>query len=145
MKVLFDTNVVLDHLLEREPFVDAAEQLLSLVDTGRIDGVVCSTTATTIHYLASKAVGAQAAMAYLRKLLAIFDVACVDREVLLGALDAGFSDFEDAVLHQAACDIGAAAIVTRNGKDFVRSTLPVFDPIELLAAVYAEPAQGRHS
>jgi predicted nucleic acid-binding protein len=140
VKVLFDTNVVLDHLLEREPFVDAAEQLLSLVDSGRIDGVICSTTATTIHYLASKAVGAPTAMEYLRKLLAIFDVACVDREVLLGALDAGFSDFEDAVLHEAACNIGAAAIVTRNGEDFVKSSLPVFDPVELLAAVYANPA-----
>jgi predicted nucleic acid-binding protein len=140
VKVLFDTNVVLDHLLGREPFVDAAEQLLSLVDAGRIDGVICSTTATTIHYLASKAVGAQAAMEYLRKLLTIFDVACVDREVLLGSLDAGFSDFEDSVLHEAACKIGAAAIVTRDSKGFAKSTLPVFDPAELLAAVYADQA-----
>ncbi len=140
MKVLFDTNVVLDHLLERKPFVDAAEQLLSLVDSGRIDGVICSTTATTIHYLASKGVGEPAAMEYLRKLLAIFDVACVDRGVLLGALDSGFSDFEDAVLHEAACRAGAAAIVTRDGKDFVRSTLPVFDPVELLAAVNVDSA-----
>jgi predicted nucleic acid-binding protein len=139
VKVLFDTNVVLDHLLAREPYVDTAEQLLSLVDAGRIDGVICSTTATTIHYLASKAVGATAAIDYLRKLLAIFDVACFDREVLQGALDLGFSDFEDAVLHEAACKAGAAAIVTRSGKDFVRSTLPVFDPAELLAAVNAEP------
>ena len=140
MKVLFDTNVVLDHLLGREPFVSNAEQLLNLVDTGRIDGIICSTTATTIHYLASKAVGAPAAMEYLRQLLAIFDVATVDRDVLKGALDLGFSDFEDAVLHEAACKAGAVAIVTRNGKDFTRSALPVFDPAELLAAVYADPA-----
>ena len=51
MRVLFDTNVVLDHLLEREPHADAAERLLGLVDTGRLEGVICSTTATTIHYL----------------------------------------------------------------------------------------------
>ena len=140
MKVLFDTNVVLDHLLGREPFVSNAEQLLNLVDTGRIDGIICSTTATTIHYLASKAVGAPAAMEYLRQLLSIFDVATVDRDVLKGALDLGFSDFEDAVLHEAACKAGAVAIVTRNGRDFTRSALPVFDPAELLAAVYADPA-----
>lgn len=140
MKVLFDTNVVLDHLLGREPFVSNAEQLLNLVDTGRIDGLICSTTATTIHYLASKAVGAPAAMEYLRQLLAIFDVATVDRDVLKGAHDLGFSEFEDAVLHEAACKAGAIAIVTRNGKDFTRSALPVFDPAELLAAVYADPA-----
>jgi predicted nucleic acid-binding protein len=139
VKVLFDTNVVLDHLLEREPHADNAERLLSLVDAGKVDGVICSTTATTIHYLASKAVGRSAAMDYIRKLLAIFDVACVDREVLLGALDLGFPDFEDAVLHEAACRVGAAAIVTRNGKGFARSALPVFDPAELVAAVRADP------
>jgi len=139
VKVLFDTNVVLDHLLERGPHADNAERLLNLVDTGRIEGVICATTATTISYLASKAVGTSAAMDYLRKLLAILDVACVDRGVLQGALDLGFSDFEDAVLHEAACKIGAAAIVTRNGKDFSRSALPVFDPAEFLAAVQADP------
>jgi len=140
VKVLFDTNVVLDQLLGREPFVDAAEQLLSLVDSGRIEGVICSTTATTIHYLACKVVGTSVALDYLRKLLEIFDVACVDRDVLRVALDAGFSDYEDAVLHEAACRAGAAAIVTRDGKDFAKSKLPVFDPTELLAAVHANPA-----
>ena len=139
MKVLFDTNVVLDHLLGREPFVDDAERLISLVDAGRIDGVICSTTATTIHYLASKAVGSSAALDYLRTLLVIFDVACVDREVLQGALDAGFSDFEDAALYEAARRVGASAIVTRNGADFAKSALPVFDPPELLAAMQSGP------
>ena len=139
MRVLFDTNVVLDHLLEREPHADAAERLLGLVDTGRLEGVICSTTATTIHYLAAKAVGRAAALGYLRELLAIFDVASVDREVLRAALDLGFPDFEDAVLHEAARDAGAAAIVTRNGRDFARSVIPVFSPTELLAAVYADP------
>jgi predicted nucleic acid-binding protein len=140
VKVLFDTNVILDHLLEREPHVDVAERLLSLVDTGEIEGIICATTATTIHYLASKTVGAAAAADHLRALLAIFNVACVDREVLRGALDTGFSDYEDAVLHEAARAAGAAAIVTRNGKDFSRSSLPVFDPTELLAAVQAGAA-----
>jgi hypothetical protein len=59
---------------------------------------------------------------------------------LRSALDAGFADFEDAVVHEAARQAGAAAIVTRNGKDFVRSELPVFSPAELLAAMRAESA-----
>jgi predicted nucleic acid-binding protein len=138
VRVLFDINVVLDHLLAREPHADAAEQLLNLVDTGSLEGVICSTTATTIHYLTSEAVGKGAAIDYLRQLLAIFDVACVDRQVLLGALDLGFSDFEDAVVHEAARRVGATAIVTRDTKGFARATMPVFDPAELLAAVYAD-------
>jgi predicted nucleic acid-binding protein len=137
--VLFDTNVVLDHLLEREPFVEAAERLLSLADTGDVDGLLCATTVTTIHYLASKTVGAPEAAAYVRELLAILDVAPVDRDVLRAAWDAGFSDYEDAVLYEAARAAGASAIVTRNGKDFTRSTLPVFTPVELLAALQADP------
>jgi predicted nucleic acid-binding protein len=138
VKVLFDTNVVLDQLLEREPHVGPAEQLMSLVDAGRLEGLICSTTATTIHYLASKAVGSAAAKDYIRTLLSIFDVACVDHEVLRGALDLGFPDFEDAVIHEAARQAGAAAIVTRDGSGFARSELPVFSPAELLAALRAE-------
>lgn len=137
MKVLFDTNVVLDVLLDREPYAEVAAQLLSLVDTGRLDGVLCATTVTTIHYLASRAVGERAAKRHVGELLAIFDVAGVDRPVILSALSLGFGDFEDAVLHEAAIAVGATAIVTRNGKDFADATLPVFDPPELLAAVEA--------
>ena len=137
MKVLFDTNVVLDVLLDRAPHAEVAVQLLSLVDTGRLEGVVCATTLTTIHYLASRAVGDVAAKRYVGELLALFDVACVDRPVLLSALGLDFADFEDAVLHESALAVGATAIVTRNGRDFANATLPVFDPSELLAAVLA--------
>jgi len=137
VRVLFDTNVVLDHLLGREPFVDPAERLLSLVDAGVIEGVLCSTTVTTIHYLAGKAVGPSMASEYIRELLEIFSIARVDREILRAALDAGFSDYEDAVLYGAARAAGARAIVTRNCKDFTRSTLPVFTPELLLAALHA--------
>ena len=137
--MLFDTNVVLDHLLGREPFVDPAERLLSLVDAGEIEGLLCSTTVTTIHYLAAKAVGPSMASEYIRELLEIFSIACVDREILRAPLDADFSDYEDAVLFRAARAAGANAIVTRNCKDFTRSTLPVFTPELLLAALHADP------
>lgn len=137
MKVLFDTDVVLDVLLDRAPHAEVAAQLLSLVDTGRLEGVVCATTVTTIHYLASRAVGDVAAKRYVGELMALFDVACVDRPVLLSALGLDSSDFEDAVLHESALAVGATAIVTRNGRDFSNATLPVFDPPELLAAVLA--------
>jgi len=99
----------------------------------------CSTTVTTIHYLAGKAVGPSMATDYIRELLEIFSIACVDREILRAALDAGFSDYEDAVLFRAAGAAGANAIVTRNCKDFTRSTLPVFTHELLLAALHADP------
>lgn len=140
MRVLFDTNVVLDVLLEREPHAHAAAQLLSLVDAGHLDGYLCATTVTTVHYLAAKALGAKRAAPLVATLLDVFAIAPVDREVVAGALDLGFADFEDAVIHEAAMLAEVSAIVTRNRNDFRGSKVSVFDPTEMLAAVFAAGA-----
>lgn len=137
MRVFFDTNVLLDVLLDREPHAETATALFSLVDRGRIDGVLCATTVTTIHYLASRFAGVECTRRHVREMLTLFDVACVDRASLHVALDLDFAEFEDAVLHESARAAGASAIVTRNGRDFAGATLPVFEPMGLLAAVLA--------
>jgi predicted nucleic acid-binding protein len=137
VKVLFDTNVVLDVLLEREPHVGVAAKLFALVDKGRLEASICATTATTIYYIAAKSFGRRRAHTQVHELLSLFDVAAVDREVLDHALDLDFADFEDAVAHEAARASGMSAIVTRDGGDFVNASLPVFDPHELLAAIAA--------
>ena len=137
MKVLFDTNVVLDVLLAREPHAGVTAQLFALVERDEMQGCVCATTVTTIHYLAVRALGAKVAQKHLRQLLSLFGVAPVTGEVVTSALDLGFPDFEDAVVHEAARACGAAAIVTRNAKDFAKASLPILSPVELLAAVAA--------
>lgn len=135
MKLLLDTNVVLDLLMDRMPFADAAVELFSRVEDGTITGYLCGSTITTVHYLASKAVGAAKAQEEIGKLLHLFEVAPVNRQVLEAALSAGFSDFEDAVIHEAACHVGAEAIVTRNAKDFKRSRIPVYSSDEMAKIV----------
>jgi predicted nucleic acid-binding protein len=140
--VLFDTNVVLDVLLEREPHAGPAAQLLSLVDGGHLEGFMCVTTVTTVHYLASEARGAKRAVSLVATLLDVVQVAPVDREVVSKALELRFADFEDAVVHEAAALVGATAIVTRNGRDFHGATIAVFDPTEMLAAVRASGELG---
>lgn len=137
MNVLFDTNVVLDVLLEREPHIDAASKLFALVDNGCIRGSICTTTATTIYYIAAKSFSSRRARDQIHGLLGLFEVAPVGRDVLDGALDIDFSDYEDAVVHEAARAAGATAIVTRNRDDFANSAIPALDPHELLAAIAA--------
>ena len=137
MNVLFDTNVILDVLLEREPHVEAASRLFALVDNGRIRGCICATTATTIYYIAAKSFGGRRARDQIHGLLGLFEVAPVDRPVLDGALDLDFSDYEDAVVHEAARAVGATAIVTRDRDDFAHSAIPVLAPAELLATIVA--------
>ena len=137
MRILFDTNVVLDVLLARAPHAAAAAALFTRVERGELQGVLCATTVTTIHYLAAKAVGRDLAARHVVTLLDLFDVASVTRAVLTTALDAGFADYEDAVLHEAAVHAGATGIVTRNLRDFERATLPIYGPSELLQVLNA--------
>jgi predicted nucleic acid-binding protein len=126
---------VLDVLLDREPFAEPAADLLSRAEAGEIAGCLCATTITTIHYLASKVVGDKESLLAVRKLLSIFEVAPVNRPVLEAALDSRLADFEDAVLYEAARQVSAQAIVTRDPADFKKSALPVYSPRELLQAL----------
>ena len=134
MRILFDTDVILDVLLARPPHAIASSQLLNLADQEKIEGLVCATTVTTVYYLASKSVGRRRALKAIRELLGIFDVAMVDKPVLDSALRSAINDFEDAVVHESARSAGATGIVTRNIKDFRRATLTIFSPQELLNA-----------
>jgi predicted nucleic acid-binding protein len=135
MKILFDTNVILDVLLDRQPFSEDATSLMSAVELGILQGYICATTLTTIHYIASKTIGEQAARQALSQLLKLFEVAPVTRVILSNALDSSFTDFEDAVLDQSALHVGALGIVTRNFKDFQGTMLAVYSPAALLASI----------
>ena len=135
MRALVDTNVVLDVLLAREGHVQPAARLLARVDDGTVEGVLCATTLTTVHYLAAKSVGRERAGQLVQTLLVLFDVAPVDAAVLARAVDRGEPDFEDAVITEAALAAGARVIVTRDAAGFRGAPLPCVTPEEFLATV----------
>ncbi len=133
MKILLDTNVVLDVLLDRKPFADQACAVFERIEVGEMSGLLCATTLTTVQYLSAKTVGRVAAVQHIRDLLTLFDIAPVNRAVLERALARPMTDFEDAVLAEAAALAGAQAIVTRNVRDFKACDLPVYTPAQWLA------------
>jgi predicted nucleic acid-binding protein len=135
MKVLFDTNVILDVFLQREPFFDDSSKVLGFAEQDKIEGWVCGTTVTTIHYLLAKALTRKKAEEHLRELLKIFHVSSVNRVVLENALTGTFKDYEDGVIYHSALHANLEAIFTRNQKDFKESNLPVYSPEEFLKAV----------
>ena len=137
MRLLFDTNVVLDVLLDRQPHAMAAAALFALVEQDVIEGLLGSTTVTTIYYLAERHAGSATAREHVATLLSLFEVVEVSRSTLLEALKAGFPDFEDAVLHQAGLGAQIDGIVTRDREGFERSELTIYSPQELLAALLA--------
>lgn len=139
MRVLFDTNVVLDVLLERAPHASVATLLFEHVARRNLEGLLGATTVTTIHYLAAKAVGTKMARRHLQTLLSLFEVAPVSRAVLTDALALGWSDFEDAVLLEAARNARADGLVTRDPAGFKSSRLRVYAPDELLSLLSVAP------
>jgi len=135
--VIIDTNVVLDVLLAREPFAGTGAEVFALVEQSSIEAALCATTVTTVDYLLTQSLPRNEARRALQALLGLFEVAPVNRAVLEGALRSRIEDFEDAVLEQAGLLAGAEAIITRNTKDFRRSSIKALDPIELLRAIEA--------
>jgi len=134
MKILIDTNIVLDYLLDRMPFSKAAEWIFSQTEYGQFDTFIGGTTVTTVHYLITKALGAKMSYSYIEKLLRLFQIAPITHTVLASALDLKFPDFEDAVLHEAAIHVGAEAIITRDMKGFHRAKIPVYSSDEFVSA-----------
>ncbi|RMH58745.1 MAG: PIN domain-containing protein [Bacteroidetes bacterium] len=135
MRILFDTNVLLDALLARAPHQQGAVRLLDAVETGRLEGCLAATTLTTLAYFLERAYGPTQTRDDLAHLLRRFEVLPVTRQTIEAALGAGWKDFEDAVLHEAARLAGADGLVTRNAPDFRAATLSVYTPAELLAAL----------
>lgn len=135
MKVLFDTNVILDVFLERTPFFDASSKTVALAEQGKIDGWLCGTTVTTIYYLLAKALSRKDAENYVGEILKIFHIAAITNTVLKGAIESDFTDYEDAVIHQSALHSNLDAILTSNQRDYRKSDLPVYSPVEFLNVI----------
>lgn len=133
MKLLLDINVLLDVVLDREPWAESAAQLLSAVEAGRVEGYVAGHTFTTIHYVVSQARNRKVAASAVADLLRIVDVVPITRDDLKQAVALPMSDFENAVQAAAALKVGADYLVTRNEKDFRSATIAVADPPTVLA------------
>ena len=127
MKRLFlDTNIVIDFLLERQEWLNDAVAILSLADAGKIEVYCSALTLATASFFMEKAKMPQD---LLRRKLSGFCEICqlspIDENVVRLSLSSKFKDFEDALQYHSALTVNTEVIITRNGKDFTYSTLPV--------------------
>lgn len=132
-RLLVDANVALDVLTKREPHYASAATVWALAEQGKVDGLLAAHTVTTLHYLVAKYLDRQQANLTITKLLQVFAVAAVNRDVLLKALALNWPDFEDAVQMAAAFSAQVDYLVTRNPKDFKDELVRVVQPGDLLA------------
>jgi predicted nucleic acid-binding protein len=144
MRVLLDTNVLLDSILQRPPWHLEADAVVQASALGQVGCAAITLSLATVFYVARKAVGAATARAAVRRCLGSFAVLPIDRRTLLDADAMAGSDFEDNILIAAASIASADAIITRNVADFSHSPIPVWEPAELLRKLRAgsSPASG---
>lgn len=134
-RVLFDSDVLLDILARRQPFIVASARALNTVMQNQVQGYVSGHAVTNIFYILRRQVGNEVARELLAKLLQHLQVASVTDEVIRQALNSSIKDFEDAVTSAAALTAGLEIIVTRNTPDFVVSLVPAMLPDEFLTTL----------
>ena len=135
MRVLFDTNVVIDAAVPARPNHDIALRLLSEVDRGRISGVVAPTSLATCWYVATAHHEVDPRPLF-ETVDSIFDLALMNRAALREALKAPReTDFEDLYLAAAGQEAGAQIVVTRNEEDFAGGPLPPYRPETLVSMI----------
>ena len=132
MRVLVDTNIILDALLEREPFFRDAKALLKAIENHQIQGYITATTLTDIFYIARKNKGIERAREDICDLLALMQICAVDRSILEAAISSNLSEFEDAVQLACAVSNNLNAIATRDAQGFVDVSMQILSAGELL-------------
>jgi predicted nucleic acid-binding protein len=125
VRVLIDTNIALDFLLQREPFFQDANRLFQAINDEDIVGYVTATTVTDIFYIARRhAQSIELARQAVSEILTTMSICLVDQAVLELAFNSGLDDFEDAVQIFSASAQGLEAIVTRDAQGFLSSPIP---------------------
>lgn len=133
IQVLFDLNIILDVLQEREGFYDFSARLLALAEIGRIQGWLAAHSVNTLFYLIAKGRSHEQPRVTLTSLLQFLKVAPVDHHTIEQALNLPHRGFEDAVQMMAALQSRVDYLLTRNVKDYQPAPLEVTQPVELLA------------
>lgn len=128
-KILIDTDVILDVLLDRLPFSVHSTQILILCETGKIRGFITPVIGSNLYYLFRQKAEHKEVIKKMNQLLSFVDVIPMNKHIFTLALNSEFKDFEDALQNYAAeTSKSVEFILTRNIKDYSRSSLVVLTP-----------------
>jgi len=132
MKVLLDLNIVMDVLLNRQPWAADSSAVWNAHQSGEFDGYLAATEITNLHYIVRKLAGESTARSAINVCLNGFAIVPVDQPILLAAEALAGKDFEDDVCIACAVAVSAVWIVTRDASGFTQSAVPAISPADLL-------------
>ena len=137
MRVLLDTNVVLDLLLDREPFSELAQAIFLNEESKQVEGFLSPKTLTPLYYFLGKHLKKKQCNQTMENLLALFETTLLTKPVLVDSVRSVGSDFEDSVIYASAKHTKIDVIVTRDTTGFKNSAIKVMSPQEFLIFVGA--------
>ncbi|MBS1794503.1 MAG: PIN domain-containing protein [Acidobacteria bacterium] len=132
MRVLIDTNIVLDFVLARQPFFTEADQIFFRLRKKEFEAFVSAITPINVFYTTRKETDKATAFTAVDELLKLVEIARSDNRIYKNALSLNFKDYEDAVQHECAVAENLDAIVTRNAKDYQNASIRIYSPAEFL-------------
>ena len=136
-RIFIDTNVMLDFLGERTPFYEPIAKIATLAEKKRVTMVVSSISFATVNYFLTKFESNKIAREKLRKFKILCEICPMDEQTIEKGLNSKIKDFEDALQYFSATESNCDLIITRNGKDFKKSLLPVMTADEFLKSLAA--------
>ncbi len=135
MKLLIDANIILDVIQKREPYYKYSAIIWKLCETCKVTGYVSVLTFMNMVYILRKELTLEKIEEVYKALSLIFTFEDLTEEDVKNALMKKQKDFEDAVQMETAERIGADFIITRNVKDFMKSSIPAYTPLEFMQRV----------
>ena len=134
MRLMIETNILLDVLVKREPFYEASREVLRLCEEKKVQGFLSASAATDIFYLVRRHLhSTESAYKCLGYVLDILKVLTVTNEDVINAYTKKAHDFEDCLLAVCAVSNKCDYIITRNKKDFEEFDIETLSPEELLS------------
>lgn len=137
-RLYFDTNVLLDHLLDRGPFADDATALWSMAERREATGLVAALSFNFVYYIVRHEADERAARRAIKGMRDVFQIVEVDSQIIHQAMNSSFADFEDGIQHACAVRSKATHLLTRDLTGFRRSEIPVVSPDVYLATLADE-------
>jgi predicted nucleic acid-binding protein len=132
MKVLIDTNVILDVLYKREGFYEDSLKIWKLCETRKIDGYISALSIPNIVYILRRELDPEKTLEVINNINLVFKIYDLKSEIIMQAAEKKTKDYEDALQMVTAQKLKASFIVTRNIKDFTGSKIIAVKPSELL-------------
>ncbi len=134
-RIFIDTNVVLDFLGERKPYYEPIAKIATLAEKEKLTMVVSPISFATVNYFVLKFENEKIAREKLRKFKIICKICTLNEQTIEKGLNSSIKDFEDALQYFSATESECEIIITRNGKDFRKSLLPVMTANEFLKSL----------